>query len=119
MSFCCLTNGITLKICRLCVCVIINKRSFESFMCLDLVVIMLRLRAMDMLEHYRHRSSSLSSEQHRYSDLASPRDAVPAPGKESAGLLCEHLLLDFLPPRSPLNQWRPSPCRTPLRTLNR
>ena len=32
MSFCSLT-----KICRLCVWVIINKRSFESFMCLDLV----------------------------------------------------------------------------------
>ena len=25
------------KICRLCVCVIINKRSFESFMCLGLI----------------------------------------------------------------------------------
>ena len=108
-----------MKIYRLCIYVIIYKHSFESFMCLDLVVIILRLRAMDMLEHYRHRSSSLSSEQRHYSDLASPRDAVPAPGKESAGLLCEQLLLDFLPPRSPLNQWRPSPCRTPLRTLNR
>ena len=37
MSFCCLTKGITSKICRLCVCDTINKRSFESFMCLDLV----------------------------------------------------------------------------------
>ena len=33
---CNLTKGITPKICRLCVCVIINKRSFEPFMCLDL-----------------------------------------------------------------------------------
>ena len=38
VSFCSLTKGITLKICRLCVCVIINKRSFEPFMCLDLVL---------------------------------------------------------------------------------
>ena len=29
-------KGITLKICRLCVCVIISKRSFESLMYLDL-----------------------------------------------------------------------------------
>ena len=36
MSFCRLTKGITPKICRLCVCVITNKRSFESFTCLDL-----------------------------------------------------------------------------------
>ena len=28
---------ITPKICRLCVCVLINKRSFEHFMCLDLL----------------------------------------------------------------------------------
>ena len=28
-------KGITLKICRLCVYVVINKRSFKSFMCLD------------------------------------------------------------------------------------
>ena len=35
LSFCSLTNGITPKICRLCVCVIINKCSFEPFMCLD------------------------------------------------------------------------------------
>ena len=27
------TKGITPKICRLCVCVIINQRCFESFMC--------------------------------------------------------------------------------------
>ena len=36
LSFCSLTKGITLKICRLCVCVLINRCSFESFMCLDL-----------------------------------------------------------------------------------
>ena len=29
-------KGITPNVCSLCVCVIINKRSFESFMCLDL-----------------------------------------------------------------------------------
>ena len=34
MSFCSLTKRITPKICTLCVYVIINKRSFESFMCL-------------------------------------------------------------------------------------
>ena len=33
MSFCRLTKGIIPKMCRLCVHVIINKRSFESFMC--------------------------------------------------------------------------------------
>ena len=38
MSLCRLTKWITPKICRLCVYVIINKRSFESFMCLDLFV---------------------------------------------------------------------------------
>ena len=36
LSFCSLTKGITPKICRLCVCILINKRSFEPFMCLDL-----------------------------------------------------------------------------------
>ena len=36
-SFCSLTKGITPKMCRFCVCVIINKRSFEPFMCLDLI----------------------------------------------------------------------------------
>ena len=39
MSFCRLTKGITPKICRLCVCVIINKRPLEPFMCLYLVKI--------------------------------------------------------------------------------
>ena len=34
--FCSATKGITPKMCRLCVCVIINKRSFEPFVCLDL-----------------------------------------------------------------------------------
>ena len=38
VSFCGLTKGITPKICRLCVCVIINKCSFEAFMCLDLIL---------------------------------------------------------------------------------
>ena len=33
MSFCSLTKGITPNICRQCVCVLINKRSFEPFMC--------------------------------------------------------------------------------------
>ena len=33
VSFCSLTKGITPKICRLYVCVIINTRSFEPFMC--------------------------------------------------------------------------------------
>ena len=37
--FVALTKGITSEICRLCVCVIINKRSFDPFMCLDLVVL--------------------------------------------------------------------------------
>ena len=32
MSFCSLTKGISSKICRLCVCVVINKHSFELFM---------------------------------------------------------------------------------------
>ena len=36
MSFGSLTKDINPKICRLCVCVLINKRSFEAFMCLDL-----------------------------------------------------------------------------------
>ena len=39
MSFCSLTKGITPKICRLCVCVIINKRSFEPFMCLIMFLV--------------------------------------------------------------------------------
>ena len=33
------TEEITPKMCRLCVCVLRNKRSFEPFMCLDLVVL--------------------------------------------------------------------------------
>ena len=39
MSFCSLTKGITWKICRLCVCVLINKHSFEpfNFTCLDII----------------------------------------------------------------------------------
>ena len=40
MSFCSLTKGISPKSCKLCVCVIINKRSFEPFMCLDFVVVL-------------------------------------------------------------------------------
>ena len=36
MSFCSLTKGISRKNCRLRVCVLINKRSFEPFMCLGL-----------------------------------------------------------------------------------
>ena len=43
MSFCSLTKGITLKICRLSVSVIINKHSFEPFMCLDLKMTRMRL----------------------------------------------------------------------------
>ena len=31
-----MTKGIFPKICRLCVCIIINKRSLQTFMCLDL-----------------------------------------------------------------------------------
>ena len=38
MSFCSFTKWITPKICRLCFCVLINKRSFEPFMCLDMTV---------------------------------------------------------------------------------
>ena len=38
VSFCCLTKVITPIICRLCVCVLTSKRSFEPFMCLDLVL---------------------------------------------------------------------------------
>ena len=34
--FCSLAKGIIMKICRLCVCVQINKRSFEPFMYLEL-----------------------------------------------------------------------------------
>ena len=37
----CLTKGIAPKMCRLCVCVLINKRSFEPFMCLDSVLLTL------------------------------------------------------------------------------
>ena len=37
MSFCSLAKGSFPKICRLCVCVLINKRSFEPFMCLGFV----------------------------------------------------------------------------------
>ena len=36
MLFGSLKRDITPKICRLCVCVLINKRSFKPFMCLDL-----------------------------------------------------------------------------------
>ena len=36
MSFCGLTKGISPKICILCDRVIMNKRSFELFLCLDL-----------------------------------------------------------------------------------
>ena len=35
LSFCLLMKGITPNICRLCVCDIIDKRSFESFMCVQ------------------------------------------------------------------------------------
>ena len=38
MSFCSFAKGLPRNICRLRVCVIINKRSFEPFICLDLVV---------------------------------------------------------------------------------
>ena len=38
MSFCSLMKRITLKTCRSCFCVTINKHSFESFLCLDLVL---------------------------------------------------------------------------------
>ena len=38
VSFCSLTKRITPKMCRFCVCVLINKRSFEAFMCLDLIL---------------------------------------------------------------------------------
>ena len=37
LSFCSMKMGLLPKICRLCVCVLINKRSFEPFMCLDLL----------------------------------------------------------------------------------
>ena len=37
MSFCGLTKRVTPKICRLYVRVLINKRSFEPFVCLDSV----------------------------------------------------------------------------------
>ena len=36
--FCSLTKGITPKISKLCVCVLINNPSFKSFMCLDLLL---------------------------------------------------------------------------------
>ena len=36
--FCSLTKGITPKNCIFCVCVLKNNRSFEPFMCLDLVL---------------------------------------------------------------------------------
>ena len=38
VSFCSLTKGITPKNCRLCVGVLINKRSLDPFVCLDLVL---------------------------------------------------------------------------------
>ena len=41
MSFCSLTKAITPKLCRLCVCVMINKHSFEPFMCLVIVTVVL------------------------------------------------------------------------------
>ena len=43
MWFCSLTKGISPKICILCVRVIINKRSFEPFLCLDLLFFLLLL----------------------------------------------------------------------------
>ena len=34
---CSLTKGITPTICRLCICILMNKRSFELFMCLGII----------------------------------------------------------------------------------
>ena len=51
LLFCSLTKGITPKMCRLCVCVIINKRSFEPFTCLGLEVafaILTQFRGLDV-----------------------------------------------------------------------
>ena len=45
-------KGITLKICRLYVCVTINKCSFESFTCLDFVFLhMIRRQSMHSPAH--------------------------------------------------------------------
>ena len=43
MSFCSLTKGITPKICRLCVCVIIDKRS-SNFVCVWSLFLLVSLR---------------------------------------------------------------------------
>ena len=46
VSFCSSTKGIIPKICILCVCVMINKRSFEFFICLDLADINITLQQL-------------------------------------------------------------------------
>ena len=46
MLFCSLTKGVIPKIGRLCVCVLINKRSFEPFMCL---VIEVEITVLDLV----------------------------------------------------------------------
>ena len=51
---CGFTKGITPKMCRLCVCVLINKRSFEPFMCLDLILV----RRLDREESWRSQNAA-------------------------------------------------------------
>ena len=75
-----------------------------------------------MLEHYRRRSESMSSEQRRYSDLISPREpqpsprqALPTPGKD-LGVMRNQLIFAFPDPvtSSGFNYAG----RTPLTALN-
>ena len=69
-----------------------------------------------MLEHCRHRGGSTPVEQRRYSDLAAPREAAPALGKDPAGLLCGQLAFALPPSKSAHGHL--SPCRNPLKVLN-
>ena len=71
MSFCRLTKGITLRICRLCLCHNLkNNRSFESFMCLGLTVWYFRREIL--LHRSVHNVSRASNRVHRRCVAASP-----------------------------------------------
>lgn len=84
-------------------------------------------RAMNLLEHYRRRSDSLSSDRRLYSELSSPRDVVPL-----GRMLCDHYKSDvislcvsepaepaFVYPHYPDIPTNLSPARKPLKYLNR
>ena len=70
MSFCCLTKGITLKICRSCVNDIINKHYFKSFICLDLAQI------SSHYDHYQLNHSPQFSLYYQLSSSPSSADCI-------------------------------------------